>query len=81
MSLEGVFTSGDIAKQMPFEAKKFVKIDKDFSKVMSKARETLSVVQSCKNCLFRSLSFFFLFFLFSLSFLQSLSLSLSLLFF
>lgn len=37
-SLESVFMGGDIAKQMPLEAKKFVKIDKDWSKTMAKGR-------------------------------------------
>ena len=29
---------GDIAKQMPTEARKFVRIDKDWAKIMSKGR-------------------------------------------
>jgi hypothetical protein len=39
-SLESVFLGGDIAKQMPFEAKKFVKINKDWEKLMGRAAET-----------------------------------------
>lgn len=43
-SLESVFMGGDIAKQMPVEAKKFVKIDKDWAKTMIKGRLlTLSI--------------------------------------
>ena len=38
-SLESVFTGGDIAKQMPVEAKKFVKLDKDWAKLMAKAKK------------------------------------------
>lgn len=36
-SLESVFMEGDIAKQMPQEAKKFIKIDKDWSTIMAKS--------------------------------------------
>ena len=54
MSLESVFTGGDIAKQMPLEAKKFAKIDKDFVKIMEKAAETAGVVNCCANELLRN---------------------------
>jgi dynein heavy chain, axonemal len=53
-SLESVFTGGDIAKQMPMEAKKFSKIDKEWAKVMSKAYETQIVVESCANEVLRA---------------------------
>lgn len=53
-SLESVFTGGDIAKQMPMEAKKFSKIDKDFQKIMAKAYETQIVIPSCANEVLRS---------------------------
>merc|ERR1719498_2025264 len=48
-SLESVFTGGDIAKQMPMEAKKFVQIDKDWIKIMQKSAETKQVVGCCQN--------------------------------
>jgi dynein heavy chain len=48
-SLESVFTGGDIAKQLPMEAKKFGKVDKDWVKIMAKATETVLVVPSCAN--------------------------------
>jgi dynein heavy chain len=48
-SLESVFLGGDIAKQMPFEAKKFVKINKDWEKLMGRANETKLVVACCSN--------------------------------
>ncbi|KAG9402276.1 hypothetical protein AC1031_006904 [Aphanomyces cochlioides] len=54
MSLESVFTGGDIAKQMPLEAKKFAKIDKDWIKLMTKANETGNVVMCCSNELLKS---------------------------
>jgi dynein heavy chain len=53
-SLESVFTGGDIAKQMPLEAKKFAKVDKDWVKIMAKAEETCQVVNCCSNELLRN---------------------------
>jgi dynein heavy chain len=53
-SLESVFTGGDIMKQMPVEAKKFAKIDKDWAKVMAKSAETSNVVACCANELLKN---------------------------
>lgn len=52
-ALESVFTGGDIAKQMPLEAKKFSKIDKDWQKVMGKAYETKIVTEAAANDILR----------------------------
>eukprot|EP00820_Chromera_velia_P029268 Cvel_12266.t1-p1 / transcript=Cvel_12266.t1 / gene=Cvel_12266 / organism=Chromera_velia_CCMP2878 / gene_product=Dynein gamma chain, flagellar outer arm, putative / transcript_product=Dynein gamma chain, flagellar outer arm, putative / location=Cvel_scaffold794:55107-67642(+) / protein_length=1727 / sequence_SO=supercontig / SO=protein_coding / is_pseudo=false len=54
-SLESVFTGGDIAKQMPAEAKKFQKIDKDWIKIMTKAADTRLVIECCQNDLLKQL--------------------------
>ena len=54
-SLESVFTGGDIAKQMPGEAKKFQQIDKDWLKIMHKSAETMKVVDCCQNELLRQM--------------------------
>eukprot|EP00930_Biecheleria_cincta_P100463 TRINITY_DN920_c0_g1_i2.p1 TRINITY_DN920_c0_g1~~TRINITY_DN920_c0_g1_i2.p1 ORF type:complete len:4610 (-),score=1017.36 TRINITY_DN920_c0_g1_i2:106-13935(-) len=54
-SLESVFTGGDIAKQMPMEAKKFSQIDKDWLKIMYKSAETQRVVECCQNDLLRQM--------------------------
>ena len=53
-SLESVFLGGDIAKQMPIEAKKFSKINKDWEKLMVRAAEVKFVVASCGNELLRT---------------------------
>lgn len=54
MSLESVFTGGDIAKQMPLEAKKFAKIDKNWIKLISKASTVVYVVPCCSNEVLRN---------------------------
>lgn len=53
-ALESVFTGGDIAKQMPKEAKKFAKVDKDWAKIMMKASECRNVIQCCADELLRN---------------------------
>lgn len=49
-----VFTSGDIAKNMPTEAKLFKTIDKQWLKNMERAFETKNVVACCQNDLLKN---------------------------
>ena len=44
-----MFTSGDIAKNMPAEAKKFKQIDKNWLTIMERVNENKNVILSCTN--------------------------------
>lgn len=48
-SLEAVFSSGDIAKQMPSESKKFSRADKEWAKLMLTAQASKLVLGATNN--------------------------------
>lgn len=52
--MEAVYIGGDIAKQMPVEAKKFSGIDKTWLKIMEKASETQKVLACVQNEMLKS---------------------------
>jgi dynein heavy chain len=53
-NLVAVFTGGEIAKQMPVEAKKFKQIDKQWKQIMERAHEQKKVIQCCTNDILKS---------------------------
>ena len=45
--LEAIFSSGEVVRQLPVEAKRFSNVDKSWQRVMQHAHNTLNVIQCC----------------------------------
>ncbi|ANQ07504.1 Uncharacterized protein PCOAH_00018730 [Plasmodium coatneyi] len=54
-SMESVFTSGDIARQMPIESKRFHQIDKDWINIINIANESSIVIECCQSSMLKEL--------------------------
>uniref|UniRef100_A0A8C9GFK7 Dynein heavy chain n=1 Tax=Piliocolobus tephrosceles TaxID=591936 RepID=A0A8C9GFK7_9PRIM len=54
-SMESVFTSGDIARQMPIESKKFHQIDNDWINIINIANESSIVIECCQSSMLKEL--------------------------
>ncbi|VUZ94664.1 dynein heavy chain, putative [Plasmodium vivax] len=54
-SMESVFTSGDIARQMPIESKRFHQIDKDWVNIINIANESSIVIECCQSSMLKEL--------------------------
>jgi len=45
--LEAVFTSSDVSRQLPAEARRFANVDKSWQRVRQRVRDTPNVVECC----------------------------------